>query len=174
MENFTYPKALSSGYRAYHKLPSQKLIQIGKRPYRPFNSTLTPEQRRLVLDNLSLTELVLYKLSKVFFIRKEVETEDLLQQGRLGLCVAAKNWDPNRLTKFSSFAWKYIHGYILHYLRDNSRTVRLCQRTILTRIKIAKLENLGKSKREILEELNIDETEYWLCKLSHLETYISI
>jgi len=46
--------------------------------------------------------------------------DDVLQEGRLGLIVAAKNYDKSKGT-FATFAYKYISGYISNYLFPNER-----------------------------------------------------
>lgn len=54
--------------------------------------------------------------------------EDLEQVGLLGLLRAAELYHSSRQTPFEAFARPHIRGAILHYLRDQSRPVRLPRR----------------------------------------------
>ncbi len=51
--------------------------------------------------------------------RNYYEMEDLMQVGRIGLENAKRNYQENHNTKFSTFAYLYIKGEILRYIRDS-------------------------------------------------------
>ncbi len=51
-------------------------------------------------------------------------SEDLVQEGYLGLLAALEHWDPARGVKFSTYATHFIVGSIRHFLRDRSRPIR--------------------------------------------------
>lgn len=53
--------------------------------------------------------------------------EDLICQGNIGLCDAARMFDPTRGFKFISFAVWHIRKEILAYLNSDHRTVRIPQ-----------------------------------------------
>jgi RNA polymerase sigma factor (sigma-70 family) len=153
---------------------NSKEIKISKKCYRFFDKPLNTTQKKLVEENLPIVDRILYMLTKSQYIKSSVEREDLIQAGRLGLCVAAKNFDDSRGVKFTSFAWPYVRGYIIHYLRDNTRVVRVPQKIISDRIAISKLEKLNLSENQIMEQLSLTPLQFWDAKLSHLEDYVSI
>ena len=87
------------------------------------------------------------------------DMDDLIQVGRIGLLNALDHYDPSQNTKFSSYAFLYIKGEILKYVRENKN------------IKISKeLSSLVKPierTREILrqrlqKEPTIDEVSHFL------------
>lgn len=87
------------------------------------------------------------------------DMDDLIQVGRIGLLNALDHYDPTQNTKFSSYAFLYIKGEILKYVRENKN------------IKISKeLSSLVKPierAREILrqrlqKEPTIDEVSHFL------------
>ena len=45
--------------------------------------------------------------------------EDLCQVGQIGLLKALENYDPEYGSKFSSYAYTYIQGEVLKYVREN-------------------------------------------------------
>ncbi len=65
--------------------------------------------------------------------------EDLICQGNIGLCDAARMFDPTRGFKFISFAVWHIRKEILAYLNSDHRTVRIPQNVLndLTKIRRA-------------------------------------
>ena len=150
---------------------SSRPLKISQTSHKPLTARLTEEQQKLVRDHTSLVQAICSKLVRRLYIRKTVDFADLLQEGFLGLCVAATRWKENGNTKFSTFAWHYIRGYIMHFLRDKSRLVRLDQKLQAHRINIHKLEAEGKTEEEVMEILNLSPHEFWLAKLSFLETY---
>jgi RNA polymerase sigma-32 factor len=70
---------------------------------------------------------------------------DLIQEGNLGLLQAVQRFDPNRGTRLTTYAAWWIKAYILKFLLDNTRMVKIG--TTNTRRKI--LMNLNKEKREL-------------------------
>lgn len=77
---------------------------------------LTAEQKKLVEDNWRLVRFVIKK----YFRNGQgypVEYEDMEQIGYLGLCKAARDYDPSRGVKFSTLATLAISNAILKHLR---------------------------------------------------------
>ncbi len=68
----------------------------------------TPLVRRIVSD----------------FIFSGVPTDDLMQEGFIGLLNAVDMFDPTRGVKFVTYASHLIRGEIRHYLRDHRDTIR--------------------------------------------------
>lgn len=56
-----------------------------------------------------------------------VDPEDLMQEGRIGLIEAAKRFDPNRGIQFASYASWWIRGYVSQGLRDFGNAIHLPQ-----------------------------------------------
>ena len=58
----------------------------------------------------------------VRYARSRADIDDLVQAGSLGLVKAAKNYDPARGTKLSTYAFCYIEGEILNSLCSSKRS----------------------------------------------------
>jgi RNA polymerase sigma-32 factor len=76
--------------------------------------------RRLVLSNLRLVVKIAME-----YRRSWTNLLDLVQEGNLGLLQAVQRFDPEQGVKLSSYAAYWIRAYILKYLIDNIRMVRL-------------------------------------------------
>jgi len=117
---------------------------------------------RLVTSNLKLVVKIAMIYHKVYR-----NLLDLIQEGNLGLIQAVKRFDPYRGTRLPTYAAWWIKAYILKFLLDNSRMVKIG--TTNARRKI--LMNLNKEKRELeargivptskmlAENLGVDEQE---------------
>src|SRR5262249_40373012 len=70
---------------------------------------------------------------------------DLIQEGNIGLIQAVKRFDPFRGTRLPTYASWWIKAYIIKFILDNSRMVRIG--TTNARRKI--LMNLNRQKREL-------------------------
>lgn len=57
--------------------------------------------------------------------RAWTNTLDLIQEGNVGLMEAVQRYDPYQGVKLSSYAVYWIRAYILKYILDNMRSVRL-------------------------------------------------
>ena len=112
-------------------------------------------------------DLVMRELPQVYYVAariherlpRNVEIEDLVQAGVLGLLDACRNYDSSKDAQFSTFAKFRIRGAILDSLRKldwGSRTLRRKGREIATAV--AKLEStLGRPplEEEIAAEVNM-------------------
>jgi RNA polymerase sigma factor for flagellar operon FliA len=112
-------------------------------------------------------DLVMRELPQVYYVAariherlpKNIEIEDLVQAGVLGLLDACRNYDATKDAQFSTFAKFRIRGAILDSLRKldwGSRTLRRKGREIATAV--AKLESkLGRQplEEEIAAEINV-------------------
>ncbi len=96
--------------------------------------------RKLVLSNLRLVVKI-----AMDYRRAWANTLDLIQEGNVGLVQAVERFDPDAGAKLSTYAAYWIRAYILKYLIDNIRMVRVgssrAQRKLFFR--------LGKEKREL-------------------------
>jgi RNA polymerase sigma-32 factor len=77
--------------------------------------------RQLVLCNLRLV----IKIALEFHHRFSTTLMDLIQEGNLGLIQAVQKFDPYRGVKFSYYASYWIRAYILRFLMDNLRLVKI-------------------------------------------------
>jgi RNA polymerase sigma-32 factor len=109
---------------------------------------------RLVTSNLKLVVKITLIYHKVYR-----NLLDLIQEGNIGLLQALKRFDPHRGTRLSTYAAWWIKAYILKFLLDNARLVRIG--TTNTRRKI--LMNLNREKRE-LEARGITPTSQLLAQ----------
>lgn len=102
-------------------------------------------------DQAAIEKLISANLRFVVSVAKqytnpEVSLEDLICQGNVGLCDAARQFDPTRGFRFISFAVWHIRKEILVYLNTDTRTVRVPQ-NILT-----DLSKIRKANEQILQE----------------------
>jgi RNA polymerase sigma-32 factor len=92
---------------------------------------------------------------------------DLIQDGNVGLLEAVQRYDPYQGVKLSTYAVYWIRAYILQYILDNFRIVRLgttrAQRKLFWRLNKEKreLERQGfeVEPRLIAERLDVTEAE---------------
>lgn len=95
---------------------------------------------RLITANLSLVVRI-----AMTFRREWQNVMDLIQEGNVGLMKAMKNFDPYRGVRLPTYASWWIKAYILKYLLDNWRLVKIG--TTNTRRKL--LYNLRKEKENL-------------------------
>jgi len=95
---------------------------------------------RLVTSNLKLVVRIAMIYHKVYR-----NILDLIQEGNLGLLQAVERFDPERGTRLQTYAAWWIKAYILKFLLDNTRMVKIG--TTNSRRKI--LMNLNREKREL-------------------------
>ena len=77
----------------------------------------------LILMNRNLVAFIARK-----FLDRGEMSEDIMQQGLIGLINALDNFDPARGTRFATFATPTIMGEIRRYLRDKTWTMRVPRR----------------------------------------------
>ncbi len=75
---------------------------------------------RLVTANLRLVVMIARKYQ--FAFRNFL---DLIQEGNMGLMEAVKNFDPYRGIRFPSYAVWWIRAYVIRYVMNNWRMVKL-------------------------------------------------
>lgn len=112
--------------------------------------------QKLISANLRFVVSVAKQYSSV-----KIPLEELISQGNIGLCDAARIFDPTRGFKFISYAVWHIRKEILLYLNSDSRVVKLPQNIITDLARIKRLDEKflqdeGRSGtfEEIQEELS--------------------
>lgn len=117
---------------------------------------------RLVTANLRLVVKIAYEYRRAY---KNIM--DLVQEGNIGLMQAVKRYDPYRGVKLSSYAAWWIRAYILRFILNNWRLVKLgttqAQRKLFfnLRKKRAELQAMGidPTNAEIAKQLNVPESD---------------
>jgi RNA polymerase sigma-32 factor len=117
---------------------------------------------RLVTANLRLVVKIAYEYRRAY---KNIM--DLIQEGNIGLMQAVKRYDPYRGVKLSSYAAWWIRAYILRFILNNWRLVKLgttqAQRKLFfnLRKKRNELQALGidPTNAEIAKQLDVPENE---------------
>jgi RNA polymerase sigma-32 factor len=117
---------------------------------------------RLVTANLRLVVKIAYEYRRAY---KNIM--DLVQEGNIGLMQAVKRYDPYRGVKLSSYAAWWIRAYILRFILNNWRLVKLgttqAQRKLFFNLnkEKARLSAMGiePSSAEIARRLGVEEQE---------------
>ncbi len=89
--------------------------------FRVFDDADSSAGRQLITGNLRLVVRVVMDFQK-YWMHNFL---DLIQEGNVGLTRAVKKFDPNRGVKFSSYAGYWIRAYILKFIMDNCRLVKI-------------------------------------------------
>jgi len=118
---------------------------------------------KLVVSNLRLVVKIAFEFQKFW----AYNFLDLVQEGNLGLLQAVKRFDPYKGVKFSYYASFWIKAYILKYIMDNWKIVKMgttqAQRKLFYRLRKEKerLAALGfePAPKEIAERLGVKEKE---------------
>jgi RNA polymerase sigma-32 factor len=147
----------------YELLKREQEIELGKRVMEKDD----PEAAyTLVTSNLRLVVKIALEFQRVWM----QNLLDLIQEGNIGLMQAVKKFDPYKNVKFSYYASFWIKAYILKFIMDNWRLVKIGttqgQRKLFFRLKKEKQklieegfdpkpkllsERLGVSEREIVD-----------------------
>ncbi len=117
---------------------------------------------RLVTANLRLVVKIAYEYRRAYR-----NMMDLIQEGNIGLMQAVKRYDPYRGVKLSSYAAWWIRAYMLRYMLNNWRMVKLgttqAQRKLFFNLnkEKARLSAMGiePTPAEIAQRLSVDEKE---------------
>ena len=118
--------------------------------------------RQLVLANLRLVVKIAMEYRRAW-----TNVLDLIQSGNVGLLEAVRRFDHYRGVKLTSYAVYWIRAYILKYLMDNFRTVRLgrsrAQRKLFFRLNKEKrqleMEGFEVEPKLLAERLEVTEED---------------
>ena len=117
-------------------------------------------------------KLVMANLRLVVMIAREYQRNvqnvlDLVQEGNLGLLEAVKHYDPFRGIRFPSYAVYWVRAYMLRYLINNLRLVKIgttqAQRKLFFNLQKEKdkleAEGFVPEAKLLAERLNVKESE---------------
>jgi RNA polymerase sigma-32 factor len=118
--------------------------------------------KKLVTSNLRLVVKIAYE-----YKRAHKNMMDLVQEGNIGLMQAVKRYDPNRGVKLSSYSAWWIRAYMLRFILNNWRLVKLgttqAQRKLFFNLnkERARLAAMGiePTHEEIAKRLDVDKRE---------------
>jgi len=129
-----------------------------------YNETGDPEDAyKLVSSNLRLVVKVAMDFQK-YWMQNFL---DLIQEGNVGLVQAAKKFDPYREVKFSYYAAYWIRAYILKFIMDNWRMVKIgttqAQRKLFFSLnkerKLLESQGFQPDVKLLAQRLNVKERE---------------
>jgi RNA polymerase sigma-32 factor len=118
---------------------------------------------RLVTANLRLVVKVAMDFQKYWM----TNFLDLIQEGNVGLVQAVKKFDPYRGVKFSYYAAYWIRAYILKFIMDNWRLVKIgttqAQRKLFFSLnkekKLLESQGFNPEVKLLAQRLNVKESE---------------
>ncbi len=147
----------------YNLLTREEEVALGKRVQEQGDQDAA---YRLVTSNLRLVVKIALEFQRVWM----QNLLDLIQEGNIGLMQAVKKFDPYKNVKFSYYASFWIKAYILKFIMDNWRLVKIGttqgQRKLFFKLKKEKQklidegfdpkpkllsQRLGVSEREIVD-----------------------
>ena len=117
---------------------------------------------KLVASNLRLVVKLAHE-----YHRNPMSLLDLVQEGNIGLMQAVKKFDPERGVKLASYAAWWIRAYILRYIMDNWKMVKLgtteAQRKLFFKLRQeqARMAKLGieVTPKLLAERLSVSEQD---------------
>jgi RNA polymerase sigma-32 factor len=147
----------------YRLLTREEEVELGRRVQEEEDMDAA---YRLVTSNLRLVVKIALEFQRVWM----QNLLDLIQEGNIGLMQAVKKFDPYKNVKFSYYASFWIKAYILKFIMDNWRLVKIGttqgQRKLFFKLKKEKQrlieqgfdpkpkmlsQRLGVSEREIVD-----------------------
>jgi RNA polymerase sigma-32 factor len=147
----------------YRLLTREEEVELGRRVQEDGD---TEAAYQLVTSNLRLVVKIALEFQRVWM----QNLLDLIQEGNIGLMQAVKKFDPYKNVKFSYYASFWIKAYILKFIMDNWRLVKIGttqgQRKLFFKLKKEKQrlieqgfdpkpkllsQRLGVSEREIVD-----------------------
>jgi len=114
---------------------------------------------KLVASNLRLVVKIAHE-----YHRSAFHLLDLIQEGNMGLMQAVKKYDPLKGVKLSSYAAWWIRAYIIRFIMDNWRLVKLGT----TQAQRKLFFNLAKEREKLLAH-GVDPTPRLLAKNLQVE-----
>jgi RNA polymerase sigma-32 factor len=118
--------------------------------------------RRLVTSNLRLVVRIAFLYNKIYS-----NLLDLIQEGNIGLLHAVKKFDPDRGTRLPTYASWWIKAYIIKFILDNFRIVKVGttndRRKILMNLRRERqrleAQGIAPTSQKIAEALHVSEED---------------
>jgi len=123
----------------YLSLPYSKFLILKKRLI-PHEEKVEKATKKLVLSNLRLVVTVAGR-----FRNRGLHILDLIQEGNMGLLIAAERFDYSKGFRFSTYAVWWIRQRIINAIMNQSRTIRLPAHVI------ENLTKIQRSARKIIQ-----------------------
>ena len=166
-------EAVPSGEIAPYDPLQHYLMEIRRYPFLSREEEVRLARSYLEEGNLeAVSRLVLSNLRLVVHIARDYRNihlplMDMIQEGNIGLMQAAKKFDPNRGVRLSTYAAWWIRAYILRYILNNWRQVKIgttqAQRKLFFNLRKEKerLEALGYEvgPKLLAHHLNVKEQD---------------
>ena len=133
----------------------------------------------IIMENEGLIYSIINKYKKYF------ELEDLYQVAVIGIIKALKNYRDDYNVKFTTYAYPYIHGEVLHYVNNNYYSMKLSPKIKKMYYKILKakeilsqklMKNVSNFELSIfleIDEKTINDTLLACSKMDSLDKIIS-
>jgi RNA polymerase sigma-32 factor len=166
-------RALAPGGQAAADLLQRYMADVSRYPLlsredelalaRRYRDTQDPATAyRLVTANLRLVVKIAWEYRRAAF-----NLLDLIQEGNVGLMQGVKKYDPERGVKLSSYVAWWIRAYIIRYLMDNWRMVKLgttqAQRKIFFNLRKEKeklaAQGFEPEAKLLAERMNVSEQD---------------
>lgn len=153
-------KALPPAVREKAQPPATDILRAYLAEVRQFKLLTREEEEALVAryaadgDPEAARKLITANLRLVVKIAMEFQSQwlnnllDLIQEGNVGLMQALRKFDPAKGVKFSYYASYWIKAYIMKYIMDNWRLVKVGT----TQAQRKLFYNLRKERERILQE----------------------
>ncbi len=125
----------------YSLLTREEEIELGRRVQEDDDQHAA---FRLATSNLRLVVKIALEFQRVWM----QNLLDLIQEGNVGLLQAVKKFDPYKNVKFSYYASFWIKAYILKFIMDNFRLVKIGT----TQAQRKLFFNLKKEKQKLIEQ----------------------
>lgn len=119
-ENEEAIKTYLRDIKRFHRLTKEEENEINYIILNGTENEIQKAREKLVNHNLRLVISVAKRYNK----KREIDLEDLIQEGNSGLIKAAKLYDPTKECKFSTYATNIIKQKIIRCIIDTSRTIR--------------------------------------------------
>ncbi|WP_025270071.1 sigma-70 family RNA polymerase sigma factor [Hippea sp. KM1] len=122
-------------------------------------------------DKEALKKLVKHNLRFVVSVAKRyknlgIPLLDLINEGNLGLIKAAKKFDPDRNTKFISYAAWWIKQSIMKYITEQSTPIRI---PLKAKSRISKIDSIKEDYKQKFDEEPLDDELSEISELSEKE-----
>jgi|GEM_PF-6315008 len=101
---------------------------------------------------------LVYQIAMTSQVKYQEPLDDLVQSGTIGLIKAVDRYDPQRNSRFSSFASPYIRGAIAQYVRDRCQPLKIPRPYLDLFPKVSQCEGL--SEPEAARKLGVSLERY--------------